>query len=196
MLIPKISICVNACKGFTVKNITGWFNEDTNPGGFNDNSTVWVNSTLGNPYVTSAKLEIYLNDVLLDTIDVTETVNDSIYPTFDLYTYLPETLVDGVYRVVFTVEDEDEAVYTTDKIKAVWCNVECCVNKLAFKVAEELCNNCESKAFDNFITANTLLESLEDIAQCLGQEDFLKILGKLQKICGHKTSSGCGCGCS
>ena len=194
-LIPKISLCVN-CDSIKVTSTTGWYNAITNPGGFNDDSTVWTNSLLGNPYVIAATLEFYLNDVLFSTVDVTETVQDSVFPEFELYT-LTQDIADGVYRVVFKVtEDEDEFTFSGDSTQASWCNVECCVNKLAAKVAEELCNNCDSKAMEDFQFADTLLNSLEKTAQCLGQGEFLKILNKLQKICGQTSSSDCGCGCS
>ena len=183
------------CDSIEVVSTTGWYNVTANPGGFNDDSTVWTATALGDPYVASATLEFYLNDVLFSTVDVTETINESIFPEFHLYT-LSQNLVDGVYNVKLTIVDSNEVSYSVDETEASWCNVECCVNKLAAKVAEELCSNCESKASENFEFADTLLNSIEKVAECLGQQEFLSLLNKLQKICGQTSSTGCGCGCS
>lgn len=86
--------------------------------------------------------------------------------------------------------------YTTETETAIFCNVGCCVEKLAAevaKVAKELCGGCSSKATEKFISAEILYRSLENIAICNGQAEFLKVLKSLEKIC---NSSGCGCGCS
>ena len=202
-LIPTISACLNGCTGITIKDTTGFYNVTTNPGGWNANSTVYRVGP-STPNVQSATITITLNSALTPflTVDVTEAVQDAIFPTFDLYDYAPtdaysnSTLTDGSYTITYTIVDSDDVTYTTDTTIVVYCNVACCVSKLAVAVADELCNTCESDAFNTFVLADGILQSLKAVAECSGETEFLKLLNKLQRLCGTSTTGGCGCGCS
>jgi hypothetical protein len=202
-LIPTISACLNGCTGITIKDTTGFYNVTTNPGGWNANSTVYRVGP-STPNVQSATITITLNSALTPflTVDVTEAVQDAIFPTFDLYDYAPtdaysnSTLADGSYTITYTIVDSDDVTYTTDTTIVVYCNVACCVSKLAVAVADELCNTCESDAFNTFVLADGILQSLKAVAECSGETEFLKLLNKLQRLCGTSTTGGCGCGCS
>lgn len=202
-LIPTISACLNECTGITIKDTTGFYNVTTNPGGWNTGSTVYrVGPSI--PNVQSAIITITLNSspTPLATIDVLTTVQDAIFPVFDLYTYSPtdaygnSTLNDGSYTITYTIVDSDDFTYTTDTTVVVYCNVACCVSKLALAVADQDCNNCESEAFNNFTLADGILQALKAVAECSGETEFLKLLNKLQRLCGTSTTGGCGCSCS
>jgi hypothetical protein len=202
-LIPTISACLNGCTGITIKDTTGFYNVTTNPGGWNANSTVYRVGP-STPNVQSATITITLNSASTPflTVDVTEAVQDAIFPIFDLYDYAPtdaysnSTLADGSYTITYTIVDSDDVTYTTDTTIVVYCNVACCVSKLAVAVADELCNTCESDAFNTFVLADGILQSLKAVAECSGETEFLKLLNKLQRLCGTSTTGGCGCGCS
>jgi len=47
-----------------------------------------------------------------------------------------------------------------------------------------------------FLLADGILQSLKAVAECSGETEFLKLLNKLQRLCGTSTTGGCGCGCS
>jgi hypothetical protein len=201
MLTPIITAC-KTCKSITIKDITGFYNVTTNPEAWDDVLTLFRNSTLGSPYAVTAELDIYFNDVLTDTIDVLPTINAAVFPEYELYEYTPvdldgnSNLQDGLYEFILTITGSDDEVYTASIIIPTWCNVECCVAKLASDVADELCNPCDSEAYDKFLLANTILEALKATADCLGEAAFTKLLNKLKKLCGQSITGGCGCGCS
>ena len=198
---PIISAC-KTCTSITIKDITGFYSA-SNTSGWNDISTLFRNSTLGSPYVVTAILDIYFNgQPAIAEVNVTSTINNAVFPEYDLYEYIPvdldgnSNLQDGLYEFILTITGSNEQVFTTNIIIPTWCNVECCVAKLASSVADELCNPCDSEAYDKFMLANTILEALQSTADCLGEQAFTKLLNKLQKLCGQTTTGGCGCGCS
>jgi hypothetical protein len=202
-LTPTISACLNGCTGITITDTTGFYNSTINPGGWNNSSTVYKTGP-STPNVQSATLTITLNSssTPLATINVLTAIQDSIFPVFDLYSYAPvdifgnSTLADGSYTITYTIVDNDDEIYTTDTVLVVYCNVICCVSKLAVAVADELCNPCESEAFNTFVLADGILQALKAVAECSGETEFLKLLNKLQRLCGTSTTGGCGCGCS
>lgn len=202
-LTPTISACLNGCTGITITDTTGFYNITTNPGGWNDVSTVY-RTDIDTPYTQSATITITLNSLPtpLATIDVIATIQGAVFPTFDLYSYAPvdiygnPTLTDGSYTITYTIVGSDDITYTTDTVVVVYCNVACCVSKLAVAVADQDCNTCESEAFDTFVLADGILQALNAVAECSGETEFLKLLNKLQRLCGTSTTGGCGCGCS
>jgi hypothetical protein len=66
---------------------------------------------------------------------------------------------------------------------------------MAAKVAQELCEDCDSQAYDDFLLADGILQALKAVAESKGAAEFTKLLTKLQKLC-NQTTGGCGCGCS
>jgi hypothetical protein len=202
-LTPIISACLNECTGITIKDTTGFYNVTTNLGGWNDNSTVYRVGP-NTPNIQSATITITLNSASTPflTVDVTTEVQEAIFPLFDLYTYAPtdaysnSTLVDGSYTITYTIIDSSNVTYTTDTTVVVYCNVACCVANKAVTVASELCNDCDSQAYEDFLLADGILQSLKAVAECSGETEFLKLLNKLQRLCGTSTTGGCGCGCS
>jgi len=202
-LIPTISACLNGCTGITIKDTTGFYNVTTNLGGWNANSTVYRVGPI-TPNVQSATITITLNSASTPflTVDVTAAVQEAIFPIFDIYAYTPtdaysnSTLADGSYTITYTIIDDSDITYTTDTTVVVYCNVACCVSKKATGVATELCNDCDSQSYENFLIADGILQALKAVAECSGEAEFLKLLNKLQRLCGTSTTGGCGCGCS
>jgi hypothetical protein len=201
-LIPTISACLGGCTKITINDTTGFYNENNNPGGWNDTSTIWKNQIDGPKYVTAATISISLNGGEATTYNVLNVVQDSIYPTYTLYEYTPVdstgstfNLQDGYYNITYTVVDNVENTYETEIEFVVYCNVACCVSKMAANVAAELCNDCDSDAYNDFLIADGILQALKATAESLGTQEFTKLLTKLQKLC-NQTTDGCGCGCS
>ena len=202
--IPTISACLNGCTGITFNDTTGFYNNQTNIYGWNDDATLWKTDANSNtPYVTAATISISLNGGEATTVSVLNKIQESIFPEFELYQYTPVdsnsgnfNLADGYYNIIYTITDSEENVYTTDTTFVVYCNVACCVANKAAAVAAELCNDCDSQAYEDFLLADGILQALKATAESLGTAEFTKLLNKLQKLCGTATTGGCGCGCS
>jgi hypothetical protein len=199
--ISTISACLNGCTGITINDTTGFFNSDTNPYAWNNDTTVW-RTDIDDPYVTEATISISINGGEPTVVNVLPAVQAAVFPVFELYNYTPvdssgnSTLQDGYYNIIYTVTDSTEEVYQTEIEFVVYCNVACCVSKLAAKVAEELCNHCDSDAYNDFLIADGILQSLKAVAESLGTQEFTKLLTKLQRLCNQTSAGGCGCGCS
>lgn len=201
--IPTISACLNGCTGITFNDTTGFYNNPNNLYGWNDNATLWKNQVGGSPYVTAATIDISLNGGEAISVSVLDKIQNSVFPDFELYQYTPVdstgstfNLSDGYYNIVYTITDNNDVVYTTDTTFVVYCNVACCVANKAAAVAAELCNDCDSQAYEDFLLADGILQALKATAESLGTAEFTKLLNKLQKLCGTSTTGGCGCGCS
>jgi hypothetical protein len=202
-LIPTISTCLNGCISITITDTTGFYNVTANSGGWNDASTIYRVGP-STPNVKKAELAFTLNSASTPflTVNVTTAVQNAVLPTFDLYTYAPvdifgnSTLADGSYTIKYTVTDNNDVEKITDTLIVVYCNVDCCVAKKAAAVASELCNDCDSQAYEDFLIADGILQALKAVAECSGESEFLKLLNKLQRLCGTSTTGGCGCGCS
>jgi hypothetical protein len=201
--IPTISACLNGCTGITFNDTTGFYNNPNNLYGWNNNLTLWKNQVDGSPYVTAATISISLNGGTATTVSVLDKIQDSVFPDFELYQYTPVdtnsgnfNLADGYYTITYTITDYNDVVYTTDIVFVVYCNVACCVANKAAAVADELCNDCDSQAYEDFLLADGILQALKATAESLGTAEFTKLLNKLQKLCGASTTGGCGCGCS
>ena len=183
MLIPSIESCKNACTSIKIYDLTGLYSS-SNTGG-------WNTPNLSKNFTGTATIKIVTPEGSTLEYDVKEAIEDSLFPKYLLYEYIPEKLEDGIYTIsLILVDTENNITYKADSILPIYCNVECCVNKLSASVAADLCNNCNSEATNKFDLAETLLTSLKRIAKCLGEKEFNKILSQLQKIC---NSTGCGC---
>jgi len=197
--IPTISACLNGCTGITFNDTTGFYSS-TNPYGWNN--TVWKTQAGGDPYAIAATIDISYNGSAPISFNVLNVVQDSLFPEFELYQYTPTNssgnfnLADGYYTITYTITDSDNITYFTDTTLIVYCNVACCVANKAAAVAAELCNDCDSQAYEDFLLADGILQALKATAESLGTAEFTKLLNKLQKLCGTSTTGGCGCGCS
>jgi hypothetical protein len=201
--IPTISACLNGCTGITFNDTTGFYNSQTNIYGWNDGATLWKTELGGDPHVIAADISISLNGGEATTFNVLNKIQQSIFPEFELYQYTPVdtnsgnfNLADGYYTITYTITDSNNVVYATDIVFVVYCNVACCVANKAAAVANELCNDCDSQAYEDFLLADGILQALKATAESLGTAEFTKLLNKLQKLCGTATTGGCGCGCS
>jgi hypothetical protein len=202
--IPTISACLNGCTGITFNDNTGFYSS-TNLRGWNSDDTLWKTEIGHTDYAATATIDISYNGGAPISINVLNVVQESIFPEFELYQYTPTNssgnfnLADGYYTITYTitsVKNGETATYSTDTTLVVYCNVACCVANKAAAVADELCNDCDSQAYEDFLLADGILQALKATAESLGTAEFTKLLNKLQKLCGTSTTSGCGCGCS
>lgn len=184
MLIPKIKSCLVSCNSISIYDITGFYNVTTNPNG-------WLSPNLLKSFTGTATLKIVTPQGNTIETDVKQVIADSIFPQYLLYTYTPDSLLDGIYKIYLTLIDTvNNVTYKASSEIAIYCNVECCVKKLAAEVADDLCNGCSSEKTEKFNLANELYESLKSVSECLGEKEFNKLLSQLEKIC---NSTNCGC---
>lgn len=186
---PIISGCLKGCGQLHLSDITGLYNPISNEGGWNtpnpDRTDETLVATINISYENSANVVTTFTPII-----VTTEVAEATLSTID---FTPVDIIgDGVYTILYTIE-VGESTYQTELIMSVSCNVKCCVQKLAAKVAAGLCNTCENKAMEKFLTAGVLYKALKNISVCHGSKEFLGVLKQIERICNQ---SGCGCGCS
>lgn len=197
---PELCVKTDGCKGLIVDDVTGIFNLLNNPYGWNQNITLWKTDlpTGGQPFLISAILSIKKDGVHVtgSPYNVLTTIqNSGNQEKYNLVKYMPTNFQDGVYEITLDLVSSDGSEFTVTVLKTVYCNVSDCVSKLAIDLTSDFCINCESPAFDKFQLASTLLNSLDYISRCLGEDEFKLTLTKLQRLCSQTSTGGCGCGC-
>lgn len=178
-----VSTCLDSCATIKFYDSTGLGTDG------------WEGSNPSRVDATSASLVItYTNSSGTTeeiTVDVLSELQAGDFSEVLLTTQ--EELGDGYYEVEYSVI-VDDTLYTASTEFTITCDVDCCVDKLAAKVAKDICAKCPSDTnFKIFTLAEGFLSALNRIAACSGKEEFLSVLAQLEKICG---TSGCGCGCS
>ena len=184
----SLGACLEGCGSVPVKDITGFYNPASNTVG-------WGFPNAERLDITSAILTLTFTNskgtVTTTEINVTTIVQDGLLSDIDLTTY--EIAEDGILDIYYVIVDLDEETYQTETSIGIFCNVECCVDKLALKAARTACNPCEKGTYPTtFDIASALLSALPKISVCLNRSDYFLTLKQLEKICG----SDCGCGCS
>lgn len=178
MLELKIESCRKKCESLTIKDITGFWSL-TNEG--------WGTPNPEKSDVESSILKIITPSGSIIEEDVTEIIQDSVFSSYKLFEI--SELEDGVYSIELIINTESEE-FKTSITHRVYCNVECCVDKLSYEVSKDDCVPCNSSKTDKYLLAFTLLSALK--SECLSNEEFKKILARLKKIC---ETGDCGCGC-
>ena len=188
----------NDCEAFKFYETTGTYTT-TNSGG----------------WAVLAGAGATVNFVPGDAIQATLTVtlpDGTICPAITLYPTFPDTtgllsetidstdlgltgsLPDGVYSATYQVDisnvSSQTVVLSVTQSFLLSCTVQCCVNKLIAKVAEEECD-CESVAIKNEMLAFALYQSLQSAGACGNLTSVANLLARLQKLC-----SAVNCGCS
>ena len=177
--VNKIKACIS-CSKISVEQTSGIYDSENNEEG-------WGSPNLARDFTGDAILEIKYKSTV-EQFDVKQTIEDSVNWNIDLGEY--PVSADGVYTVTLTLTDDEGNSYVASVKLTTECNVECCVAKLAAKVAEEC--NCDTLAMENFSKAEQILSTLKYVGKNLGEKEYYKQLKKLETIC---SSNGCGCGC-
>lgn len=187
-LETSLGACLVGCGTVPIKDITGFYSPVAK-------TTGWGAPNLIRTDVVSATLTLTFTNskgvVTTTEVDVTTEVQDGVFSDIDLNTY--EVSEDGILDIYYLVIGPEDSQYETDASIGIYCNVECCVDKLALKAAKTACNPCEKGIYPTtFDVASTLLSALPKISVCLNRSDYFSVLKQLEKLCG----SDCGCGCS
>lgn len=181
----NFSICSSGdCSSITFTETTGEYDAVSNVGGWNGGG----NGDIADFHYSL--IEFYNSDG--DLVDSVSYTNEFFPTSNDEYTKtLSITLPDGVYTIVYTVqEDEGSGITHTKTIQqAFWCNIECCVKQMGLDIDVEC--DCSVDAIAEFNRAYALLKGLQYSAGCGNITRFESILAVLQKICNNSNCSNC-----
>jgi len=174
-LSPTITACLkNKCSALSITDTTGVYDVTTNPGGYENPSTV-----------TSAILEITLPDGSTVTEDVTSQIPaDPISGTFTFNNIEVLNYTDGVTSILYTVVDGTGTyLYTFSALYT--CKVRACVDKMWADVACKTCSgSCDlADIIDDANLAEGLLRGLESGAVCCDSDCINKILNSITRLC-------------
>jgi hypothetical protein len=178
MFQPKIKSCIKNCKSLEIKDITGFYDEELNPGGY-DLDGLFKES------VTEAILIITTPDGQVYEEDVTDVLKDSVFSSYTIFEYL--NIKDGIYNIKLVIKTPTQDYEVTIEPR-IYCSVECCVDKIILELADNCCNPCNNDKLEKANLAFMLLQVLK--SECSSNSEFNKSLIKLQKICNE---TGCGC---
>lgn len=197
-LVLDFSICADCSnKTLEFQELTGTYSVN-NTGGWGSPP----NEALTNAY--AATLDIYQpgSSTITNTIDLFQLTGPSTqYPTDDDVTgyIITDTalgisgITDGIWQFTYTIltgNTDDSITYTTTKNIFLYCNVQCCYQKLVEKISCCSCGPCEEKNIQNAIKAWGLLEGIKAMAIMGNTTSFTKCLTSLQNYC---SSVNCGC---
>lgn len=187
-LIPKISACVeNNCKTLVIRDITGEYDANDNPGGYGA-----PNPEIGD--VTGSSLIITIpssNTPITITNPVGLPTLDSDFE-YEVSESTLSPIPDGIYKIEFIVSVGDTDYTYGPRYFVFTCNTKCCVAKLYVKIASSVNCDCNSKELKNAIYADALLSGIEANKDCGDMSAVNNILNKLTEACGL-TGQDCGC---
>lgn len=196
----KFSICQSEdCKSLEFSELTGSYSLDSNPTGWGSPNTLILDITTATLSITTptGTTPTIINIFNIQTPNGFPTIdNPSI--AYDLTsidinnTNTSVSLDDGLYIFKYEVYDAtNDQYYSTIKEVLLTCNVECCIKKLAIKIADgTCCEGCINEDIDKFLTGFALLQTLKNLAGCGNTVSIAKTLKTLQNLC---SKNNCGC---
>ncbi len=187
-LIPQFNICESSgCNSLSFSETTGVYSED-NPTGYGA-PNVAIDDIL------TAVLTITIGSTSYD-IDLFATGN---FPTTDsdvIYTIDPteigyssgDEIPDQIITFTYTLTTES-ATYSQVLVKALYCQVTCCVNTM-FVELDYACD-CAMDSINEALKAFAMLQGLKQAAGCANITNFNNILTQLNKLCANSECSAC-----
>lgn len=193
-LILKIGICEScSCKELKITELTGIYNESTNPGGWES-----PNKSIDN--ATEAIIVITRGDGTQYTYDVWNTAYGSFPSSNVLFSMkIPndawgytngEIIPDQIIKIKYIVSFDDNSVISTTIYKGLFCNTRCCVFSMLKNIDLE-CDECNTVSKDNFVQAYVLYQSLLANASKGNIIEVNEQLTLLNKICGNNNCLNC-----
>lgn len=169
------------CKKLLITDNTGNYNTN--------NTTGWETPNLAKADVALSELEITLPDGTVETpIDL--LVAPYLFPQTNSTAYLirVDSMVDGVYKFDFTIEDALAVTYTDSVYYLSTCNIDCCMAKYSTKV-QGCCGNCDN-ILDKWSEMREYYDAILWQFECGNYDSATDLLAKLTKLC---SSTNCGC---
>jgi len=187
----KLSVqTTDDCKNLVIEDVTGLYNETSNPGGwggFNINgdrsvynlslNLVVYNFIEGEQYTTPISIDNFANDVIYPTEDTFRSFKISI-PSYDIstavansntisipdsYNSMQEVVEDCLYEVIVTITSSSTNYSSNSSLtyKNI-CNSKKIVDRMISKINLG-CEDCNDFDIDKALLAKSLLETIKNI---------------------------------
>ncbi len=190
-LLLKFSVCSSCnCSEIDFSELTGVYNASTNTTGYgtpNPDPEDFIFSSITITDPNGIENTIDTSEVGLPTDDTSfgyTITSDALYGLTD------SKFIDGIYTLVYTIEDNVGTTYTQTGYFGITCNANSCKNLLLQKVINSCCDDCKSNDFNNYLTALVLCNGLEASISIGDITAFNKQLSIINKLC---QSMGCNC---
>lgn len=192
---PKLGICLtNNCNDLILTDTTGLYDASLNPEGWNGGGHP------NNSTITSASVDVYLPHATIPTnhivtTAVTGATINNYQSIFELGTYgtpdvnLTGKFPDGIYKFQYKVVDSG-TTYKSDKYQVyLYCNTQCCVDKMLANIAEDMSN---VQFVQDALLANAYLLSASQSAFSCGNFTAVdKLVEQARKICQFYNKTCC-----
>ncbi len=190
-LILNFNLCESGgCNSLTFSELTGLYNAESNTTGYGTPNPDIGDATAAVLTVTLASGDSY--DIDLFETGNFPTTNSSIEyeinPTEIGYASLDDLIDDQIITFTYTVTIDDEE-YTQVVVKALYCQVQCCVNTM-FVELDFTCD-CSVDETNKALKAFAMLQGLKQAAGCGNVTNFNNILTQLNKLCATTSCASC-----
>lgn len=192
-IILNQKICpANNCQSFNWYETTGAYST-ANTGGWgdgisNDDPTDASNATLAitDPNNDTTTISLISQYPQWPTADV-----DQYFTIYNTDLNMTNKLQDGLYKFVYTVTMSSGNVYKKTSYKLMFCNIECCVNKMMLSI-DPTCESCNKSKMDVATKAQSLLDGLRRASKCGKVSLFNNYLNVLNRLCLNTNCDSCG----
>lgn len=200
-LVPKIDICIQSkCDKIDVYEKTGPYDATNNPEGWSNSGTTAGHIDTSEISTADLKIYDYLQNTLYETIilkdggtDVYVGVTGAPAPASFLAVSGQEwTETDGIYKLVYTIDDGANTYTNETQHKLLICNLENCLNNLKAKAVTECSGNKLGKIKDNIDQLEVLIYGIKSAFSCADWESAIELIASGTTICENLCDCKCG----
>lgn len=201
-LVPKINICIQSkCDKIDVYEQTGPYSAANNPEGWSNSGT--TTGHIDTSEIQTAYLAIYdyLQNTLYQTITLKDTVSVDVYTgvtgapapaSFLAVKNVTWEQPDGVYKLVYTIDDGSSTYTNETQYKLFICNLENCLDALKKKAITECNGDKLSKIKDKINQLEILIYGIQSAFSCNDMEKAIRLIANGTTICENLCDCGCG----
>lgn len=176
------------CTRLTFTESTGAYSASSLPTGWGSPNAATSDATNATLLIQTPSNSTGVTLTLYPTFPTSSLTTEYVIKNTDLGLSSDEALEDGEYIFTYTVTTAS-TTYTQVKKALLYCNINCCVNRMLLNI--EACDECGEETKDNALTAFIFLQSLKAAADCGNSDKFNSQLTILQKLCGDQDCSTC-----
>lgn len=201
-LVPKIDVCIQSkCDKIDVYENTGPYDASNNPEGWSNSGT--TSGHIDTSEIETADLRIfdYLQNTLYQTITLKDTVSVDVYTgvtgapapaSFLAAKGVTWEQADGVFKLVYTIDDGSNTYTNETQFKLFICNLENCLASLKAKAVTECDGNNLSKIKDKINQLEILILGIQSAFSCNDMETAISLIANGTTICENLCDCGCG----
>lgn len=193
-LDPKIKVCIgNDCDRINLYEQTGMYNPN--------NTSGWGNTNITTDDISIAEVKLYSHDsaTIYETIILKNNVIDVYSPvvgsptpgSFLAIKNKGTEIVDGVYRVEYSIEDINNVVYISNCYILNICGIEKCLQKLKDNIIGECSAQKKKELKEKIDVLEIIIYGIESSFSCKDFNIVDELIENAQIICDNI----CGCGC-